>query len=440
MPETPSSISVSTKQQRIAGLARMVRAKPITTLSHHLNIDWLKEAFRRTRKDGASGIDGQTADTYATQLEANLKRLLSRVKSGTYRAPPVRRVHIPKGPSSTRPIGIPTFEDKVLQRAIAMLLEPIYESEFYDSSHGFRPKRSPHTALQSFWTQMMGLRGGWVLEVDVRKFFDTLDHQRLREIVAQRVGDGVVLRLIGKWLQAGVMENGQLSWPDAGTPQGGVISPLLANVFLHAVLDEWFEKTVKPRLRGRAFLVRFADDFVIGLASEEDARRVFGVLPLRFEKFGLSVHPEKTRLLPFWPPRRGPDSSGSFSFLGFTHFWSRSIKSGSWVIKRKTAKDRFSRALQRIRLWCKDNRHLKVRQQHALLSAKLRGHFGYYGITGNSVALTRFRHEVAVIWRKWLDRRSQRQSMPWRRFTEMMKRYPFPKPRPIHSVLLAANP
>lgn len=438
MSETPSSENISTQQQRIAELARRVRDEPLNTLSHHMDIDWMKEAFRRTRKDGATGIDGQSAKAYQQNLEGNLEALLARAKAGTYQAPPVRRVHIPKGNSGTRPIGIPTFEDKVLQRAVAMLLEPVYESEFHDTSHGFRPERSPHTALDSFWKQMMAMGGGWVLEVDVKKFFDTLDHRRLREIVRQRVGDGVVLRLIGKWLQAGVMEHGQLSWPDAGTPQGGVISPLLANIFLHTVLDEWFENTVRPRLKGRAFLVRFADDFVIGFAREEDARRTHGVLPLRLEKYSLTVHPEKTRLLPFRPPRNAGHPE-SFSFLGFTHFWSRSLK-GRWVIKRKTAKDRFSRALRRVAQWCREQRHLKVKQQHLELSAKLRGHYGYYGITGNSESLARFKHEVVYVWWKWLNRRSQRRSMPWERLTAMLKRHPLPRPQAVHSVLLAAKP
>lgn len=441
MPGTQSSVSISTRHQRIAELARRSPGQPVRNLAHHMDISWLKEAFRRTRKGGALGVDGQTAEQYEQNLESNLGELLSRAKAGTYRAPPVRRVHIPKGTGSeTRPIGIPTLEDKVLQRAVAMLLEPLYEREFFDCSHGFRPSRSPHTALESFWKQMMATGGGWVLEVDVRKFFDTLDHRKLQEAIRQRVQDGVVLRLIGKWLNAGVMEDGQLSWPEAGTPQGGVISPLLANIFLHVVLDEWFERAVKPRLKGRAFLVRFADDFVIGFSCEEDARRVSEVLPRRMERFSLTVHPEKTRLLPFQPRHRSfmPEPA-SFDFLGFTHFWSRSLK-GSWTIKRKTAKGRFTRALQRITQWCKGARHLSVKEQHRALSMKLLGHYGYYGITGNSQALARFRHEVAFNWRKWLNRRSQRQSMPWRKFSAMLKRHPLPPARAVHSVLRAANP
>jgi group II intron reverse transcriptase/maturase len=261
MTETLSSTTVSTRLERIAKLAREIRDRPLTTLAHHIDVEWLREAYRRTRKDGARGVDGQSAEEYAKHLEENLRSLLDRMKSGTYRAPPVRRVHIPKGDGSeTRPIGIPTFEDKVLQRAVAMVLEAVYEQSFYDCSYGFRPGRSAHDACEAQWTAVMQMGGGWILEVDIRKFFDTLDHEHLRTILSQRVRDGVILRLIGKWLNAGVMEHLVLSHPEAGTPQGGVISPLLANIFLHEVLDVWFANDVRPRLSGRAELVRYADD------------------------------------------------------------------------------------------------------------------------------------------------------------------------------------
>ena len=261
MTETPSSTTISTKLQRIAKLAKEGPTMVFTTLAHNIDMEWLREAYRRTRKDGATGVDGQTADEYAQRLDDNLGSLLERAKSGTYRAPPVRRVHIPKGDGSqTRPIGIPTFEDKVLQRAVAMVLEAVYEQDFLDCSYGFRPRRSAHGALRTFWERTMAMGGGWVVEVDVRKFFDTLDHAHLRELLRRRVRDGVLLRLIGKWLNAGVLEGRVLSYPQAGSPQGGVISPVLANIYLHEVLDVWFAQQVQPRLKGRAFLVRYADD------------------------------------------------------------------------------------------------------------------------------------------------------------------------------------
>jgi group II intron reverse transcriptase/maturase len=415
-----------------------------------MDIDWLHEAFRRTRKDGAAGVDGQTSQDYEKDLEANLRSLLDRAKSGTYRAPPVRRVHIPKGGSATetRPIGIPTLEDKVLQRAVAMLLEPIYEQDFYDCSYGFRPGRSAHQALEALWKQTMDSHGGWILEVDIRKFFDTLDHAHLRAFLQQRVRDGVLTRLVGKWLQAGVMEAGTVTFPEAGSPQGGVISPLLSNVYLHYVLDDWFEREVKPRLGGKAYLIRYADDFVIGFNQEEDARRVMAVLPQRFSKYGLTIHPDKTQLLPFGQPpsaagSKGPGQGpapGTFTLLGFTHYWGRSVR-GNWVVKRKTASSRLSRALRSIAQWCRQHRHQPLSEQQHTLSQKLRGHFAYYGITGNSPALSEFRMAVVRRWRFWLNRRNRERSLDWGQFNRLLQRYPLPPTKVVHSVYArAASP
>ncbi len=438
MNGTSSPDTISTKQQRIAMLAKQSPGMAFTTLAHHIDVEWLKEAFRLTRKDAAPGIDGQTAEQYAANLEGNLQTLLNRAKSGTYRAPPVRRVHIPKGDGqSTRPIGIPTFEDKVLQRAIAMALEPIYEQDFMDCSYGFRPRRSAHQALDSFWKQAMSMNGGWVVEVDIRKFFDTLDHRHLRELLRKRVRDGVLLRLIGKWLQAGVMEDGSITTPDAGTPQGGVISPLLANVYLHEVLDTWFERDVKPRLKGRAFLVRYADDLVLGFSCEEDARRVMDVLPKRLGRYGLTLHPEKTRLVPFRPAQRRSsrtsEKPGTFDLLGFTHYWGLSRKK-NWVIKRKTAKGRLKRSLKAIWAWCKTHRHRPMKEQQRTLNRKLRGHYGYFGITGNARALEHFSFAVRRIWRRWLARRSN-QRMAWERFNALAAVFPLTPPVVVHSAL-----
>jgi group II intron reverse transcriptase/maturase len=382
---------VFTKQERIATLAKQSPQMGFTSLAYLMDLEWLHEAYRRTRKDGAVGIDGQTSADYERDLAGNLRSLLDRAKSGRYFAPPVRRVHIPKAGSSTetRPIGIPTLEDKVLQRAVAMLLEPIYEQDFHEGSYGFRPGRSAHNALESLWKGLMNMGGGWVLEVDIRKFFDTLDHAHLREFLRHRVRDGVLLRLIGKWLNAGVMEDGSVSYPESGSPQGGVISPLLANVYLHYVLDAWFKQEVQPRLAGRAFLIRYADDFVIAFSNESDARRVMDVLPKRFGKYGLTLHPEKTRLIEFKPPtdRRKPTGlPRTFDLLGFTHHWARSRK-GSWVVKRQTSSKRLTRGLQAITDWCRRHRHLPIHEQHQKLSQKLRGHCAYYGITGNSLSL-----------------------------------------------------
>src|SRR5438552_3343723 len=351
MADISRSETISTRQQAIAKLAQQAPQMSFTSLNHHIDMVWLHEAYRRTQKDGAPGIDGQTADAYAEHLEENLQDVLDRAKSGRYRAPAVKRAYIPKGDgSTTRPIGVPTFEDKLLQRAVAMVLEPIYEQDFLDCSYGFRPGRSAHQALQVWRDQLMRIGGGWIIELDVERFFDTLDKAQLRAFVHRRVRDGVVLRLIGKWLNAGVLEDGAVRHPEAGTPQGGVISPLLANIFLHEVLDVWFERDIKPRLMGQAVLIRYADDAVLGFSREEDARRVLAVLPKRFGKYGLSLHPDKTRLIDFRSPRGGGPSGPSeaprrrtFDLLGFTHYWAKSRR-GYWVIKQKTAADRLSRA------------------------------------------------------------------------------------------------
>jgi len=445
MVETSGSVPISTRLQRVAKLAKEMPQAALTTLAHHIDVDLLREAYRYTRKDGAVGVDGQTAREYAEKLEENLCLLLECARSGTYRAPPVRRVRIPKGDGSkTRPIGIPTFADKVLQRAVAMILGAVYEQDFLDCSYGFRPGRSAHQALQQLWERLMGVGGGWVLELDIEDFFGSLDHQRLREILRRRVRDGVLLRLIGKWLRAGVLEEGNLTRPKAGTPQGGVVSPLLANVYLHEVLDEWFEDVVQPRMRGTAYLVRFADDAVLVFAREDDARRVAAVLPKRLAKYGLKLHSEKTRLVPFGPPgshrRHGSGRRETFDFLGFTHYWGRSRR-GDPVVKRKTARDRFTRSLRVVRRWCRTHRHLPIAEQHRALRRKLLGHDAYYGITGNAAALQRFHYEVPRIWRKWLDRRSNRARMKWDRFNRLLERYPLPPARVVHSVYrIAASP
>ena len=439
---------VSTKQQRIATLAKQSPQMGFTSLAYLMDSAWLHEAFQRTRQDGAAGVDGLTATEYEANLEVNLQTLLDRAKAGTYRAPPVRRVHIPKGGSTTetRPIGIPTLEDKVLQRAVVMLLEPIYEQDFYDCSYGFRPGRSAHQALAALWKQTMDSHGGWILEVDIRKFFDTLDHAHLRAFLQQRVRDGVLTRLIGKWLQAGVMEDGTVTYPAAGSPQGGVISPLLSNIFLHYVLDEWFEREVKPRLRGKAYLIRYADDFVIGFSQEEDAKRVLAVLPQRFGKYGLALHPDKTQLLPFQQASASGEGTGrgtpprTFTLLGFTHYWGRSLR-GNWVVKRKTATSRLSRALRSIAQWCRLHRHCPISEQQQTLSQKLRGHFAYYGITGNAPALSAFRLWVVRCWRHWLNRRHRERSLTWDLFNRLLQRYPLPPARVVHSVYArAASP
>ena len=432
--DTLGSGSVYTKQQRIAQLAQRMPEAVLTTLAHHVDMDWLKEAYRRTRKDTASGVDRVTAGEYERDLENNLAQLLERFKSGVYRAPAVRRVYIPKqaGGKPERPIGIPTLEDKVLQRAVVMLLTPVYEQDFLDCSYGFRPGRSAHQALEKLWRAIMKMGAYcWVLEADIKSFYDTVSHEHMREFVRKRVRDGVINRMVGKWLKAGIMEHGQLRYPHEGTPQGGVISPLLSNIYLHEVLDIWFEHQVRPRMKGKAELIRFADDFVIVFSSERDAHRVYEVLPKRFGRYGLSVHESKSQLLDFRRPRGKKPRPDTFRFLGFTHYWGKSRK-GNWVVKRKTASKKLRASIKRVYHWCKSNRHEPLREQQVALSRKLHGHYGYYAITGNSRSVCSFYRQVLRCWQKWLNRRSRGRDMPWERFNRMLQRYRLPTPRIVH--------
>ncbi len=391
------------------------------------------EAYRATRKDGAAGIDGATAADYAERLEANLLDLLDRIKSGRYQAPPVRRSYIPKADGSQRPLGIPTFEDKVAQRAIVMLLEAIYEQDFLSCSYGFRPERSAHDALHDLRRALMTQGMRWVLDIDIKRYFDTIPHAQLRRFLDQRVTDGVVRRMIDKWLKAGVLENGSLSYSTEGTPQGGVISPLLANIYLHYVLDEWVATVVGQRLKGRYILVRYADDLVMAFEVLFDAQRVFRALGQRLNRFGLTLHPDKSRFIDFRFRRPGgqhhPATNGTtFDFLGFTHLWSRSLK-GKNVVRQVTAKGRFARALSAVTEWCQRNRHQSIRQQHAHLSAMLRGHYGYYGITGNGRRIRWYLHQVVRIWKKWLSRRGRHGNFRWDRLRDLLSRHPLPPAR-----------
>ena len=320
-----------------------------------------------------------------------------------------------------------------MQRAVAMVIGEVYEQEFHDFSYGFRPGRSAHQALQTLWHASRRMRGGWIVEVDIKKFFDTVDHAHLREILGRRIGDGVLLRLIGKWLNAGVLEGFDLSYPDEGTPQGGVISPLLANIYLHEVLDEWFVRDVRPNLAGDAAMVRYADDFVVLFERKQDAERFLEALPKRFGKYGLELHPDKTQLVPFLRPDRvdhDDDRPGTFNLLGFTHYWGQSRK-GNWVVMKQTAKDRLSRALHRVSEWCRRHRHDPLKTQQHVLTKKLNGHYAYYGVTTNRRGIARFLYAVIHTWWQALRRRSQR-GLPWWKMEKLLERYPLPAPRIVH--------
>jgi RNA-directed DNA polymerase len=426
--------TLSTKRQRIAELARSKRGVALSTLHHVIDLEWMKEAYRLTRKDGAPGIDGVTAADYAQNLEAKLLDLLARIKSGRYQAPPVRRAYIPKADGSRRPLGLPTFEDKVCQRAIVMLLELVYEQDFLPCSYGFRPGRSAHQALQELRTGFMSQGLRWVIDLDIENYFGTISHSYLRAFLDRRVTDGVIRRMIDKWLNAGVLEDGLLRHATEGSPQGGVVSPCLSNIFLHHVLDEWFENEVKPRLKGKSTLVRFADDAVIAFADFRDAQRVLGVLDKRLARYGLTLHPDKTRFIDFRSYRSDgkthPETDGSsFTFLGFCHVWGKSRK-GKNVVRQVTAKQRYARALATVTAWCRKNRHLPIPEQQAHLTAMMRGHYAYYGISGNFRRLSWYTGQVARIWQKWLSRRGSR--FVWDRFKDLLTRHPLPAARIVH--------
>jgi group II intron reverse transcriptase/maturase len=397
-------------------------------------MDWMWEAARRTRRDGATGVDGVTFGALEPELDTHLGQLIEAMHTGSYRAPPVRRVRIPKLGGGERPLGIPTTLDKILQRAVLMVLEPIFEEEFYDCSFGFRPGRSAHQAIDYLKECLWEVGGGYVLEADIVSFFDEMSHEHLRDFILQRVDDGVIARTIGKWLNAGVMDGGVYERSDKGSPQGGVISPLLANIYLHHVVDDWFHRDVLPRMRGKASMVRYADDFVMVFQNKQDAERVMEVLGKRLGRFGLRLHPTKTRLISFkWPRRfaktRDRSESGTFDFLGFRFMWKLSRK-GQWFISRTTSKSRFRRGLQRVKEYCRRNLHKPLRVQLHELGRVQRGHANYYGIVGNSQMVSDFQYQMLKIWRYWVSRRSARHSgsgsIPLTRFNDLVARF-FPK-------------
>src|SRR5438093_402603 len=434
--DTVRSPTVTTKLQQIAEQAARDPARVFWTLAHLIDEDFLREAYRHTSKASAAGIDGVTAKQYAEHLDANLRDLHERLRSGRSQAAPVERVWIEKEDGRQRPIGKPTFEDKIVQRAVARLVEAIDEQDFYDGSYGFRQGRSPHDALHELRERCMTEGIGWIVDADSSGYFDSIDRTRLREVLRKRVNDGRILRLIGKWLRAGVMERGALTQPETGVVQGGVISPVLANVFLHHVLDAWFEREGRPRMKGRCFLIRCADDFVIGCQLEAEARKIMAVLPKRFARFGLTIHPTKTTLIAFRKPEahQGADSgNGTFTFLGLTHYWTKS-RQGFWVIKRRTARKRLRRTKQSLWRWCRNHRHAPLQYQYQMLCAKLRGHFQYFGLRGNMRMLEEVRRYADEAWQYWLSRRSSKSPICWEKFQKLLQTYVLPTPRIVHNI------
>jgi group II intron reverse transcriptase/maturase len=423
--------NVSPQLLKVVGRAQQEPEGRFHSLAHLIDVSALERAYRRRRKDAAVGVDGVTKEEYGQDLERNLLDLHERMKAKRYRHQPIRRVYIPKEKGKTRPIGISAFEDKLVQDAVREVLEAIYEQDFLDCSHGFRPKRSAHDAVRVLDRIVHRGEVSWILEADITSFFDSLDRKKLVEMLEIRVADGSLLRLIGKCLHVGVLDGVDLSTSESGTAQGSVLSPLLGNVYLHYVLDLWFEQEVKPRLRGRATLIRYCDDFVIGFELEDDARRVMDVLPKRLGRFGLTLHPDKTRLLPFRRPPSGQQSGkgpATFDFLGFTFYWTRNRK-GRWGMLCKTRSASLRRFIRSVYDWCRRYRHSSVKEQHTALKRRIHGHFNYFGVSGNFRSLLRVIDQVKRIWYKWLCRRSQRKRLNWERFGDFLRDFPLPKPR-----------
>jgi len=416
---------------KVAERAKQNPDAPFNSLAHLLDEAALERAFTRIRKDAAVGVDGISKEEYGQRLEDNLRELVERLKAKRYRHQPIRRVHIPKANGKKRPIGISCIEDKIVQSGLREVLEAIYEQDFLECSYGFRPNRSAHDALRAVnRMDREGIRV--VLEADIQAYFDSIDRKKLMELLQIRVADPSLLRLIGKCLHVGVLDGEEYSTPDEGTAQGSSLSPMLGNVYLHYALDLWFERDIKPRLKGHARLIRFADDCVIGFERQDDAERVLAVLHKRMAKYGLTLHPDKTRLIPFERPRQGangPSRPGTFDFLGFTVYWCETRR-GGWRLGMKTRKAKVRTFLKELGQWCRSQRHRSMRDQHASLSRRLRGHFNYFGVNGNSRSMHRVRHQTERIWLRWLQRRSQRGGrLTWQRFSAYLQVHPLPQPR-----------
>ena len=434
---------MSTQIDRISELAKEDAKRQFYSIGHMITPESLYAAFRGLRKKASAGVDGVTYEEYERDVARNIQTLHERLKNGKYQAQPLRRVYIPKENGKQRPISIPALEDKIVQKGMVEILHAIYEQDFLDCSYGFRPGRGQHQALDEVGRVICTRPTGWVLEIDVTAYFDSIVREQLMEMIEKRVRDRSVLRLIRKWIQVGVIEEGRLLVSETGTGQGQTISPLLANIYLHYVLDEWFENEVKPRLRGAAHEIRFADDAVLCFQYKEDAEKVMEVLPKRFAKHGLTIHPEKTRLLEFGRyaeenAKRQGKKAATFDFLGFTYVCACSRK-GKFTVHVRTMKKRFRRGLKAIAEWCQENRHLPVEKQQKTLNAKLRGHYQYYGRPTNYRSIGRFFREVLHTWHKWLSRRTRGNGMTWEKYAAILRKHPLLLPRIRHSWLGAGS-
>jgi group II intron reverse transcriptase/maturase len=424
---------MSTVELQIAERARKYKGEALHNLHEYIDEALLQESYAKLNKRSAAGIDGKTWQAYGLEFPERRESLLGEFKSGRYRAPAIRRIYIPKDKRGQRPLGLVTMEDKVLQASVRRVIEPIYEEDFKPFSYGFRSGRSQHQAIEYMFKEVSFGKKHYIIDADITDFFGSINHGFLRGFLDKRVKDGVIRKMIDKWLKAGVMESGNVSYPEHGTPQGSVISPLLSNIYLHYVLDEWFSEQIQPLIKGKSFIVRWADDFVLGFTDRSEAERVMAVLPKRFARYGLTLHPEKTRIIDL-NDKRGGQSRG-FDFLGFTHFLSKTMK-GNKVLKRKTSSKRLTRAIRNVSIYIQKNRHMKLRDLIAILNVKLRGHYNYYGVTFNSRSLERFYRMVRHSLFKWLNRRGGKSKLSWDRFSGYVDKYhPLQLPYVRHSYL-----
>jgi len=430
--------SVSPGLERVRKAARLRKKEKFTALLHHVTVDLLRDSFLALKRRAAPGVDGVTWKSYEESLEGNLQDLHARVHRGTYRALPVRRRFIPKPDGRQRPLGVTALEDKIVQRAVVVVLNAIYEGDFLGFSYGFRPGRSQHDALDALATGICGsgARVNWILDADIRSFFDQIDQTWLVRFLEHRIGDERVIRLVSKWLKAGVLDDGVWSVSETGTPQGAVASPLLANIYLHYVFDLWAEQWRRREAKGKMIMVRYADDLVAGFEHEADARRFWDAMRQRFEKFGLELHGDKTRLLEFGRyaaerrARRGLGKPETFTFLGFVFICGRSRR-GAFLLRRKTRGDRMRAALQEIKRQLLARRHDAIPEQGRWLKAVVTGYFAYHAVPTNSRALGAFRHHVLDLWRRSLRRRSQKDGMTWARMDKLAAVW-LPPPHILH--------
>ena len=434
---SPNGNKFITSVLALAARAREIKDEPLTNVAHLIDEEWLQESWKRLRKGAANGIDKVSSDEYSENLDENIKALLKKLKRGCYKAPPVKRVYIPKGKDNKRPLGLPTIEDKLAQRAVSIILSAVFEQDFLDFSYGFRTRRSAHHAVSAVRRTVATGKVSWVVDADIKSFFDNMEHELLIKFVSHRIKDKAIIKLITQWLKAGVMEDGKLVKSSTGSPQGGVISPVLSNIYLHYVIDLWVEKVVKKHISGEMHCFRYADDTLFAFQYRKDAIRFMDALSKRLSKFSLELNNDKTKLCRFGKfaerdRKRRDEKRSTFNFLGFT-FYNSISRNGKYKVGNKTQSSRLSSSMSRITAWLKANRHQAVPWQARYLNAVLKGHYHYYGITGNFKSVSAFYRHIKRTWHRYLSRRSQRSYIKWEKYLRILDRFPLTSPYLPHS-------